>query len=79
MKKSLFSFPTNPPEDDAKSPSMEGGDQESGTSKITRREALKRAGKVVYVAPAVLIISNKSLEARGLGSPPPPPSSPEAQ
>ncbi len=79
MKKSLFSFPAGPPENETKSPSIEGGDQDSGTPQITRREALKRAGKVVYVAPAVLIISNKSLEARGLGSPPPPPPPPGTQ
>ncbi len=78
MTKSKFSVPADPPGHDTKTPRIEGGDQDPGTPTITRREALKRAGKVAYIAPAVLIISNKSLEARSLGSPPPPPG-PETQ
>ena len=73
MTKSEFSVPADPPGHDTKNPRIEGGNQDPETPKITRREALRRAGKVVYIAPAVLIISNKSLEARSPGSEPPPP------
>ena len=79
MTKSKFSSLTDPPEHDTKNPRIESNHQDPEMHKITRREALKRAGKVAYIAPAVLIISNKSLEARGLGSPPPPPGPPMTQ